>query len=290
MPRSVSRSGEIAYLVMLVAGFLQYPADLMVCPPVLFIRNLGKLSCLRHVAERRPLLYLQAVAGYMLRPEFEYLSQIAEGILRSLSRYRKHEVEIDIVEAFAPYEFHVSGNVLGSMYAAHVVQPVVIHRLHAHRQPVEAHEPVRLQFGKSDTVLASQGRRICLDGDLSAFLYPERLAYRMHYVAHLRNVEHRRCAPSDVYCVDLRVAEFVSPVSDLVHKSVGIFLPRRSLRVERQESAVIALPDAERYVYIKSCFFSHYQYICKEFFTSFDCWYVKRSLHSCDLICKVLFT
>ena len=114
--------------------------------PVLFIGYLNELTHLSHFAERCSFFYLKTVARDVFRAESDYFIEIVKRIITALARYRKHQVKIDIVKALSPDDLHVAGNVFSGVYASQIMQPVVVHRLHAHGEPVYAHESVRLQL------------------------------------------------------------------------------------------------------------------------------------------------
>ena len=68
----------------------------------------------------------------MLRVKGQYPFEVSERVIAALARHRKDEVEIDIVKALSPDDLHVAGNVFSGVYASQIMQPVVVHRLHAH--------------------------------------------------------------------------------------------------------------------------------------------------------------
>ena len=176
VPALASLPGIIGDLIAPVALRGQKLLREMVDPAVLLLGGqLRKLLLIQHGSERRPLLDDEAVGGQMLRPQGSRFAQCIGPGFNILTRKRRHQIQVDVGKAGFPRGAKDLPRLGRGVDPPKQPQFIVVKRLHANGEPVDAGLPESAEF-----------LRICRSGidlhaDLRTVHYRAGAADRIHH-------------------------------------------------------------------------------------------------------------
>ena len=92
----------------------------------------------------------------MFRPEFNDLLCVSECVTGRFSRDRENQIKAYVFKALLPCQPEITFHISGGVYPTHEMEPVVVHRLDAHRKPVDPHRSVSCELSSGNGVLPAE--------------------------------------------------------------------------------------------------------------------------------------
>ena len=208
-------------------------------------------SFIYHLVKLGAFLDLQAVQRYVRRFQENALPHRIFPHFHGLPRYREHQIQVYIVEARLPGSLKSVKRIVLVMYPAEHVQHVIVKRLDAYAQPVDALSEITLHL------FIGKCRRIRFYGYFRIMRHIEIVFQAVHDPAHVPLRKKRRRAASYIYAVHLAISPAVGPDPDLADQSLCVFRKDfTAAAAERQKITVSAFSRTKRYMKI------YPQFIC----------------------------
>ena len=238
MPGFIARYAEIRDLILFIAVAPQLIDHAQIHVRLLIVRrDEGRILQLVH---GRALLELEPVARDVLRAQSDRLGERVRPVAAGLAGQAVDEIEADVVKPGGAGIFHGHLHLVEAVAAADHFQDIIVGRLHADAQAVEARLVQGAQVVQADAV------RIDLDRHLRAL---EQAAGGLDGVEQLdearRAVKARRAA-AEIHRVDVRRGDAPGALFDVLEQGVLIVRHAVGRAGAGIKIAVAALARAKR--------------------------------------------